>query len=274
MTAALNSGPDTCILARNRADLHPMTIPIPDLAGLFMLTFARVGTLVMLLPGIGDRMIPTQLRLGFAVLLALVLLPMTRTLLPPIGEQAATIGTLIGEIVIGAVIGLTTRMIITALQTAGTIVAQQLGLSYATTVDPSFGGQDAAIGNFLNLLGLTLIFATDLHHVAIAAIGDSYAVLPPIGLPETGDVAQLGIRTLARGFSLAVQISAPFIVFGMLFNLGLGVLSRLMPQIQVFFVGVPITIIVGMLVLVATLGLMMNIYLGDVGRILTTFGIR
>ena len=251
-----------------------MTISIPDLAGLFMLTFARVGTLVMLLPGIGDRMIPTQMRLGFAVLLSLVLFPVTRGILPPIGAPATTIGILIGEIAIGAVIGLTTRMIITALQTAGTIVSQQLGLSYATTVDPAFGGQDAAIGNFLNLLGLTLIFATDLHHVAIAAIGDSYAVLPPAGIPETGDIAKLGVATLARGFSLAVQVSAPFIVFGVLFNLGLGVLSRLMPQIQVFFVGVPITIIIGMLVLVAVLGLMMNLYLADVGHILSSFGLR
>jgi flagellar biosynthetic protein FliR len=251
-----------------------MTIPIPDLAGLFMLTFARVGTLVMLLPGIGDRMMPTQLRLGFALLLALVLFPVTRTLLPPVGAPAATIGTLIGEIAVGAVIGLTTRMIITALQTAGTIVSQQLGLSYATTVDPSFGGQDAAIGNFLNMLGLTLIFATDLHHVAIAAIGDSYAVLPPAGIPETTDIARLSVATLARGFALAVQVSAPFIVFGMLFNLGLGLLSRLMPQIQVFFIGVPLTIIVGLLVLIATIGLMMNLYLADVGRIFTTFGMR
>jgi flagellar biosynthetic protein FliR len=251
-----------------------MTISIPDLAGLFMLTFARVGTLVMLLPGIGDRMIPTQMRLGFAVLLSLVLFPLTRGILPPIGAPAATIGVLIGEIAVGAMMGLTTRMIITALQTAGTIISQQLGLSYATTVDPAFGGQDAAVGNFLNLLGLTLIFATDLHHLAIAAIGDSYAVLPPGGIPETGDIARLGIATLARGFSLAVQVSAPFIVFGVLFNLGLGVLSRLMPQIQVFFVGVPITIIIGMLVLVAVLGLMMNLYLADVGQILSSFGLR
>jgi flagellar biosynthetic protein FliR len=251
-----------------------MTIPIPDLAALFMLTFARVGTLVMLLPAIGDRMIPSNLRLGFALLVSLVLFPVIRGILPPIGSTTATIGTLIGEIVVGLIIGLSARMIITALQTAGTIIAQQIGLSYAMTVDPSFGGQDAAMSNFLNLLGLTLIFATDLHHLAITAIRDSYAVLPPVGVPETGDVARLGISALARGFALSVQVAAPFIVFGMLLNIGLGVLSRLMPQIQVFFVGVPLSVIVGMLVLIAVLGLMMNLYLGDVGRFLTNFGMR
>jgi flagellar biosynthetic protein FliR len=251
-----------------------MTFAIPDLAALFMLTFARVGTLVMLLPAIGERMVPSNIRLGFALLLSLALFPLTRTILPPIGAPAATIGILIGEIAVGLVLGLATRMVVAALQTAGTVVSQQLGLSFAMTIDPSVGGQDAAMGNFLNLLGLTLIFATDLHHVALAAIRDSYTMLPPVGIPESGDVAHLAIGALARGFALAVQISAPFIVFAMLFNLGLGVLSRLMPQMQVFFIGLPVTIIVGMLVLVAALGLMMNLYLEDLGRFLTGFGAR
>jgi flagellar biosynthesis protein FliR len=251
-----------------------MTFAIPDLAALFMLTFARVGTLVMLLPAIGERMVPSNIRLGFALLLSLALFPLTRTILPPIGAPAATIGILIGEIAVGLVLGLATRMVVAALQTAGTVVSQQLGLSFAMTIDPSVGGQDAAMGNFLNLLGLTLIFATDLHHLALAAIRDSYTMLPPVGIPESGDVAHLAIGALARGFALAVQISAPFIVFAMLFNLGLGVLSRLMPQMQVFFIGLPVTIIVGMLVLVAALGLMMNLYLEDLGRFLTGFGAR
>jgi flagellar biosynthetic protein FliR len=165
-------------------------------------------------------------------------------------------------------------MVVAALQTAGTIVSQQLGLSFAMTVDPSFGGQEAAMGNFLNLLGLTLIFTTDLHHLALAAIRDSYTMLPPVGVPESGDVARLAIGALARGFALAVQISAPFIVFAVLFNLGLGVLSRLMPQMQVFFIGLPVTIIVGMLVLVAVLGTMMHLFLEDLGRFLTGLGVR
>jgi flagellar biosynthetic protein FliR len=249
-----------------------MTLAIPDLAALFMLTFARVGTLVMLLPAIGDRMIPANIRLAFALLLTLALFPLTRRILPPIGAPAGTFGILFGEIAVGLVLGLATRMVVAALQTAGTIVSQQLGLSFAMTVDPSFGGQDAAVGNFLNLLGLTLIFTTDLHHLALAAIRDSYTMLPPVGVPETGDVARLAIGALARGFALAVQISAPFIVFAVLFNLGLGVLSRLMPQMQVFFIGLPVTIIVGMLVLVAVIGTMMHLFLEDVGSFLSGFG--
>jgi flagellar biosynthetic protein FliR len=127
-----------------------VTIPLPDIAALFALTFARVGVLVMLLPGLGERMVPPRMRLAFAVLLTLILLPFTRTLLPPLGDPAATVTILISEIAAGLVLGLATRMIVAALQTAGTIISSEIGLSFATTVDPSVGGQDAAIGGFLN----------------------------------------------------------------------------------------------------------------------------
>src|SRR3712207_1162928 len=156
-----------------------MNLLIPEIAAAFMLTFARVGTLVMLMPGIGEQMIPPRARLGLALLLSLVLFPLTRTLLPAGGAPASVVGVLIGEIAVGFVLGLSARMVLAALQTAGNIVAQQLGLAFAMTVDPAMGGQQAAIGNFLTLLGITLIFAADLHHLAITAIRDSYAFLPP-----------------------------------------------------------------------------------------------
>jgi flagellar biosynthetic protein FliR len=251
-----------------------MVLPLPDLATAFMLTFARVGTLVMLMPGIGEQLISRRARLGLALLLALVLFPLTRTLLPAGGPPASVISVLIGEIAVGLVLGLATRMVVAALQTAGNIVAQQLGLAFAMTVDPAMGGQQAAIGNFLTLLGITLIFAADLHHLAIAAIRDSYLFLPPANGPETGDAAALAIKAVGRGFALAVQIAAPFIAFGILFNLGLGVLSRLMPQLQVFFLAMPATILIGMVVLLAVIGVMMGVFVEDVGRFLTELGGR
>jgi flagellar biosynthesis protein FliR len=251
-----------------------MTLLIPELATAFMLTFARVGTLVMLLPGIGEQMISARIRLTFALLVTLVLFPLTRTLLPAAASPQGAVGLLIGEIAVGLVLGLATRMIVAALQTAGNIVAQQLGLAYAMQVDPTMGGQQAAIGNFLNLLGLTLIFATDIHHLAIAAIRDSYAYLPPTGVPGVGDAATLAVKAVGRGFALGVQLSAPFIAFGILFNLGLGVLSRLMPQLQVFFLAMPASILTGMLVLLAVLGVLMGVFVTDLGAFLRDLGAR
>jgi flagellar biosynthesis protein FliR len=248
-----------------------MSFLIPDVAIAFMLTFARVGTMVMLMPGIGEQLITTRARLSFAFLLTLVLFPLTRTILPAVGQPTAAIGLLIGEIAVGLLIGLAIRMVVGALQTAGTVVAQQLGLSFAMTVDPAMGGQQASLGNLLTLLGITLIFAADLHHLAIAGIRDSYSMLPPVGVPSTGDAATLAIRAAGQGFALAVQISAPFIAFAILFNLGLGVLSRLMPQLQVFFLAMPATILVGMLLLLATVGVMMNVFVEDLAVFLKSF---
>lgn len=242
-----------------------MNLLIPEIAAAFLLTFARVGTLVMLMPGIGEQFINARARLAFALALCLVMFPATRPILPLAGGPAGILTTLIGEIAIGFVLGLSVRMVMAALQTAGTIVAQQLGLGFATTVDPSLGGQQAAVGNFLTLLGIALIFAADLHHVAIGAIRSSYNLLPPAGFPAAADAAVLAIRAVGQGFSLAVQISAPFIVFGLLFNLGLGVLARLMPQFQIFFLAMPATILAGMLVMLAVLAVMMSVFVENLG---------
>jgi flagellar biosynthesis protein FliR len=251
-----------------------MTFAIPELATAFMLTFARIGTLVMLMPGIGERMISARLRLGFALLLSVVLFPLTRTLLPASAAPQSAFALLAGELAVGFMLGLATRMVVAALQTAGNIVAQQLGLAFAMTVDPAMGGQQAAVGNFLSLLGLTLIFAFDLHHLAIAAIRDSYAFLPPTGIPGTGDAAALAIKAVGRGFALAVQLAAPFIAFGILFNLGVGVLSRLMPQLQVFFLAMPATILIGMAVLLAVVGTMMGVFVSALGDFMRELGGR
>ncbi len=90
-------------------------------------------------------------------------------------------------------------------------------------------------------------------------------------MPSTGDAATLAIRAAGQGFALAVQISAPFIAFAILFNLGLGVLSRLMPQLQVFFLAMPATILVGMLLLLATVGVMMSVFVEDLAVFLKSF---
>jgi len=246
----------------------------PDIATLFMLVFARVGTLVMLMPAIGERFIPARVRLGFALFLTLALIPVARPLLPGGGLSPAVFGMLALELMIGLMIGLTARLVVASLQTAGNFVSQALGLAFAESVDPTQGGQAAALGNFLMLIGVALVFATDGHHLVIAAIGGSYAVLPPGTMPPTGDAAVLALTTMAKGFSVAVQIAAPFIVLGLLFNLGLGVLSRLMPAMQVFFLGVPATIMLGFVLMAGVLGLMMAAYLREISAFLLPFAPR
>ncbi len=247
----------------------------PEIAAVFMLVFARVGVLVMLLPGLGERFLPGRVRLALAVFLTLVLIPVVRPLLPAgAGSVEAALGLMLFEILIGLMIGLTGRLVMASLQTAGNFVSQALGLSFAESLDPTQGGQAAAVGNFLMLLGIALLFATDAHHVVIAAIRGSYLVLPPGQMPASGDAAKLALTTMGKGFGVALQIAAPFIVFGIIINLGLGVLSRLMPALQVFFIGVPITVILGFFFLLGVIGMMMTAFLAETGEFLRPFVAR
>lgn len=246
-----------------------MTITVlPEVSAFFMLVFARVGTMVMLMPGIGERFVMSRARLVIAVFLALLMVPVARPLMSVPATPQGVVGLLLTEAIVGLVIGISARMVMAALETAGIVIANQLGLAYAMTVNPAGGQQAPTIGNFLSILGMTLIMVTDLHHVAIAAIYQSYHVLPPGGMPDSGDAMTLALKAAARGFLLGVQISAPFIVFGLLFNFGLGVLSRMMPQLQVFFLAVPASVLIGMVILMSIVGVMMATFLEGLGSFL------
>jgi flagellar biosynthetic protein FliR len=235
---------------------------LPALAAAFMLVFARVGTMVMLLPGLGELSVPSRVRLTIALILTALLLPLHRAAYPiDLTIPGPVLALLFQEILIGAVLALTARLTVSCLQVAGNIIAQQLGLGFVTAVDPTQGQQGALVGNFLAVLGVTLVFATDLHHLVIAALNDSYSLFRPGEILALGDIASLFTTTIASAFRVGVQLSAPFIVFGLLFNLGLGVLSRLMPQMQVFFVGLPLSILIGFLILILVIGAMMGTFM-------------
>jgi flagellar biosynthetic protein FliR len=242
---------------------------LPAAAAAYMLAFARIGTMVMLLPGVGELSVPMRVRLTIALVLTAVIMPLHRStyqidLLIP----GPVLMLLFQELFVGAVLGLVARLTISALQIAGTVIAQQMGLGFVTAVDPTQGQQGVLVGNFLSVLGITLIFAFDLHHLVIAALNDSYTLFRPGEVPIVGDVAALVARTVASAFRIGVQLAAPFLAFALLFNLGLGVLSRLMPQMQVFFVGMPLSILAGFLILLLVVGAMMTTFIDHIGLVL------
>lgn len=242
---------------------------LPALAAAFILVFARIGAMVMLLPGFGETNIPVRVRLAIALALTLIILPLHRAdYHVSMTSMAPMLVLMVQEIIIGIVLGATARVTLAALAVAGSVIAQQLGLGFVTAVDPTQGQQGALIGNFLTMLGLTLLFATDTHHLVIAALNDSYNAFKPGELMSSGDVAALATNAFATAFKIGIQLSAPFIVFGLVFNLGLGVLARLMPQMQVFFVGVPLSIMGGFLILAIVIATMMGTFLDYFGGVL------
>lgn len=236
---------------------------LPNTAFLFILIFARVGSILMLVPALGETVIPARMRLTFALLLSLVLYPLVTPVLPPLPDNVwAMVALLLHEIAIGLVIGIIARIAVSGTQVAGAVIASASGLSVAVAADPVNGGvQGALIGAFLSMLGIALIFATDLHHVAISAIHDSYMIFKVTDPLMFGDAADVIVESVAGAFVIGVQMSAPFIVFGLVFNLGMGILSRLMPQLQVFFLAMPATVGVGLILMALLLSMMMGLYL-------------
>lgn len=235
---------------------------LPALAATFMLVFARIGAMVMLLPGFGETNIPTRIKLSIALLLTLIILPLHRTAYQvDMNSLTPLLVLMLHEIVVGVVLGATARVTLSALQVAGSVIAQQLGLGFVTAIDPTQGQQGLLIGNFLTILGLTLLFATDSHHLVIAALSESYRIFSPGEVFPSGDVAALATRAFAAAFKIGLQLSAPFLVFGLVFNIGLGILARLMPQMQVYFVGVPLSILAGFLILGLVITALMGAFL-------------
>src|SRR5437764_3640229 len=182
---------------------------LPALAAAFMLVFARIGAMVMLLPGLGESSIPVRVKLAIALMLTLVILPLHRSAYQ-IDMQSLTslLILMLREIVIGIVLGATARVTLAALQVAGSVIAQQMGLGFVTAVDPTQGQQGVLVGNFLTMLGVTLLFATDTHHLVLSALNDSYRIFTPGEILGSGDVAALATRAFAAAFKIGLQLSA------------------------------------------------------------------
>jgi flagellar biosynthetic protein FliR len=236
---------------------------LPNTAFLFLLLFTRIGAILMLMPALGEDMIPTRMRLSFALAFTLVVYPLLSPNLPAMPDDVmAIVGLIFHELAVGLILGAIARLTVSATQVAGAIIAFQVGLSTAMAADPTQTGiQGAIFGSFLSFLGMVLIFATDLHHLALAATYDSYMVFPLDAPLMFDDAAQMAIRTVASAFSIGIQMSAPFIVFGLVFNLGAGILAKLMPALQVFFLLMPANIFVGLVLFALLLTMMMGWYL-------------
>jgi flagellar biosynthetic protein FliR len=247
-----------------------MTFTLGNVSGLltvYMLVFSRVGAMIMLLPAIGDMGVPPRVRLSLALAISLALAPTVARLYTNIPDTPMAFGLLIAqEITSGVVIGAIARLIMSALQVAGYLIATQTGLAYAQTVDPTMGVQGAIVGTFFSLLGTVMIFATNMHHLAIGAIEGSYRMLPPGGSFPTGDLAELAIRYTSGAFLMGLELAAPFVVFGFVVTASIGLLARLMPQLQVFFIAMPINILAGFLIMMLLLGSMMTMFLNFYGQ--------
>jgi flagellar biosynthesis protein FliR len=224
-----------------------------------LLVFARVGSALMILPGIGDLYVPQRWRLLFALAVSGIVATALGSALPRLPDgPAALLALLFGEIVIGLFLGTVARLLVAALETAGQIVSLQLGLSAATVFNPAAAQQGAITSALLMALGTLVVFLTDAHHLMIRGIVDSYGLFVPGAGPDLEGIAETMVQVVARTFRTGVELAAPLIVLGIVFYASLGLVSRLMPQLQVFFIAVPVQIIGGVLVFALTLTAVMH----------------
>lgn len=235
------------------ADLLPTTVFA------LLLIFARLGTALMLLPGFGESYISIRIRLLLALLVSLVIHPAVAPTLPPMPASPAALFLLVfGEIFIGLFLGTLSRTLMAALSVGGMMIATVTGLANALTNDPTAAQQGSIAGSFLSTLALLIIIVLDLHHLLLRGVIDSYQLFVPGQPLLTGDMSLMVARVVAKAFLLGFQIASPFIAIGLIFNLGLGLLSRLMPQMQIFFIAIPLQILIGLAVLMIALPAIMG----------------
>jgi flagellar biosynthetic protein FliR len=228
----------------------------------FLLVFTRIGSAVMLLPGIGELYVPARVRLALALALALVIYPLVRDTLPGLPPQPASLVLLLGgEVLHGVFIGAVTRFLISSLHVAGTVVAFVSSLAMAQTMDPNQGVQGALVSAFFSILGITLIFVSGLHMVMIAALYDSYTLFPVGTPPPAEDFSNLAVRLFASSFEIGLRMAAPFLLYALIFYIGIGLLQRLNPQIQIFFIAMPAQLGIAFFVLMTVLSAVFMVFL-------------
>jgi flagellar biosynthetic protein FliR len=228
---------------------------------LLLLVFTRVGAALMWLPGVGTAAVPANVRLVIALLASLALAAPLAPSLPAMPESPSALALLLaGEALIGTLFGLVGRVLLAALQTAGTFIALFASIANAFVTDPVAEQQSSTVSGFLSLVGATLIVATDLHEVMLRALAGTYVLFVPGEPPPVGDLAEMFARQVSASFLLGFQLSAPFLIAALIYNVGLGVLGRLMPTLHVFFFGLPAQIGLQLWLLTAVASGMMLVF--------------
>jgi flagellar biosynthetic protein FliR len=238
----------------------------------FFLVFARLGSAIMLLPGFGEAYVPPRVRLIFALTVSFALTPMIASGLPAMpAAMSEFVALLLVEIGIGLFFGMLARIILLGAQSAGSVVALQIGLASALVADPTTQQQAAITGNFLLALTVVLIFATGLDHMTLKGLAGTYAIFPAGEVPPMGDVANHASRIVADSFAVAIAMTAPFLVYGIVFAVALGLLARLMPTLQVFFIAMPMQLLAGFALLAVALTSMMLYFLSSYEERMSVF---
>ena len=229
----------------------------------YVMVFLRFGTAIMVMPGFTSSYVNPRIRLYIALGISFILYPVLQEYYPPepqIFLKKLELG--FHEITIGLIMGLLMQFYYFALNLAGNFAGQAIGFSNATLFDPTSQNQSIVLESFLSITAITVIFVLDIHHLMIEAVLGSYRIFPPAESIMYGDTAKLFSQTIGKSFKMGFQLSSPFIAFTIVFYTGMGLISRLMPQLNIFFLSLPLQIYLGLGLLFITTPVMIMWFAG------------
>lgn len=234
---------------------------LPTDAAAVLLLFARVGAVLMLLPVFGDESVPGKVRLLIALGATLGLYGILGPKVAPLARDGAALPLLVAsEMLVGLALGAVVKIMWSAAAMAGSLASLQVGLTSAVVADPSQGGAAPLLSRFTGVAAAVVCMAFAIHHLWIGAIVQSYAVFPVGGLPPANDFARLALETATRSVALGLGLAAPLIIYGIVFNVALGLASRLAPAIQVFFIAQPLNLLLGLALFAGVIGTMLTAF--------------
>ncbi len=222
--------------------------------------FVRTAAMIFFIPFLGSRNVPRVFKIGLSLLISLILVSIVSIDVSIMSADLLMLTTgIASEIIIGFTIGLIAKLVFSALEMAGEIIGFQMGFSIVNVIDPQTSTHVPIIGQFHTILATLIFLSINAHHLFIAAIAESFTLVPPMRFALTQQMLG-GIVALSRDiFILAIRIGAPVIVALFITNIALAIISKTMPQMNVMMVGFPITIAGGLLIMVLALPLFSNL---------------
>jgi flagellar biosynthetic protein FliR len=229
-------------------------------AQVFLLIFLRVGAVIVFLPVLGDRNVSVKIKGGLALLISALLFPHVAAATANAGFDIFSLFFRMGtEVMIGAAIGFTSQLLFSGIQMAGQLIGYQMGFSIANVIDPASSEQVSIISEFMYLLMLLIFLSFNGHHIFIAALAKSFQAVPVLGFTFSGHLPA-GMTDMMKGlFEVAVKIGAPVMALMFFITIGMGLIARTVPQINIFIIGFPLQIAIGLVGLGLAMPLLMTL---------------
>lgn len=211
--------------------------------------FCRIGACVMVMPGFGSMRVAVQIRLFLAVALSMAILPLVwDSIYPKVSTGSYTYLSLVGgEVLIGATLGMIARFYVLALQFAGTSISMLIGFNSMSSSDVAEPMVQSELATLINFVGLLLLFVLNFHQIIIIALAHSYQFLPVGHVFETQTALVTLTDTLSKSFMIMLQLASPFIIYGLVFNIAIGMVNKLAPQIPIYFISLPFILAGGLI---------------------------